>query len=73
MTLTQLLSRDYPTALKQERKNAISRIVSQEIRKNLPDLKLTKVKECKWDVIDYPYELVLVLKAIIERCIAEGI
>lgn len=73
MTLTQLLSKDYPKALKQERKNAISLRVSQEIKTMLPDLKLTKVKECKWDVIDYPEELVLVLKGIIDRCIAEGI
>lgn len=73
MTLTQLLSEDYPKALKQERKNAISLRVSREIRKNLPDLELTKVKECKWDVINYPDELVLVIKVIIDRCIAEGI
>lgn len=73
MTITQLLSEDYPTALKEKRKNAISLMVSQEIKTMLPDLKLTKVKECKWDVIDYPNELVLVLKDIIDRCIAEGI
>lgn len=73
MTLTQLLSEDYPSALKEERKNAISLRVSQEIKTMLPDLKLTKVKEHAWEVIDYPNELVLVLKDIIDRCIAEGI
>ena len=73
MTLTQVLSEHYPTAMKMERKNAIALRVSQEIRTNLPELKLKKVKECQWEVIDYPDELAFVLKDIIDRCIAEGI
>ena len=73
MTLTQLLSEHYPKAMKQERKNAIALRVSQEIKANLPDLELKKVKECQWEVIDYPDELAFVLKDIIDRCIAEGI
>ena len=73
MTLTQLLFDDYPMVFNEERKNAISLIVSQEIKTILPDLKLTKVKEVSWEVIDYPNELVLVIKGIIDRSIAEGI
>ena len=37
--------------MKMERKNAIALRVSQEIRTNLPELKLKKVKECQWEVI----------------------
>ena len=73
MTLTQLLFDDYPMVFNEERKNAISLIVSKEIKTILPDLKLTKVKEVSWEVIDYPNELVLVIKGIIDRSIAEGI
>ncbi len=73
MTLTQVLLKDYPKAMKEERKKVIALRVSQEIRANLPDLELKKVKECQWEVIDYPDELAFVLKDIIDRCIAEGI
>lgn len=72
MTLTEILSKHYPAALKGERKNAIATVVSKEIRANLPKMEFKKVKECQWEVIDYPDELIYVLRDIIDNCIAEG-